>query len=83
MIHEEYDASLIVLRRRFQWTYADIFYRKYVMTYSGKINLSEGAIKKLLSPKRNLGEKLLYDSLNDTWWKQPELQQNNFWEEVK
>ncbi|XP_067950203.1 galactose-3-O-sulfotransferase 2-like [Watersipora subatra] len=82
MLNEQYDASLIILRRRFGWSYTDIFYSKYIITNSKVTQLSVNATKKLLSPEVNLGEKILYDRLNETWWSQSELEEDNFWEEV-
>ncbi|XP_067950204.1 galactosylceramide sulfotransferase-like [Watersipora subatra] len=83
MIHEQYDASLILFRRRFGWSYTDLFYRRYIITNSGGVELSERARAKLLSPQVNLGDKILYDTLNQTWWSQPEIKEEDFWEEVK
>lgn len=82
MLTEQYDASLIVMRRRFGWDYTDIFYSRYMITNSHRVVLSDEAINTLLSPEVNLGEKLLYDALNETWWRQPELLEKEFWEEV-
>ena len=30
-----------------------------------------------------MGEKLFYDSFKERWWKQKELTENDFWDEVK
>ena len=44
--------------------------------------ISEESIAKVLSPEFNLGEKLFYDSFKERWWKQKELTENDFWDEV-
>ncbi|XP_067944509.1 galactose-3-O-sulfotransferase 3-like [Watersipora subatra] len=83
ILTEVYDASLLILKKRFSWSYQDIFYTKLVV---GKPKhgppISEKNRKTLLSPEVNLGDKLLYDRLNETWWKQPELEDYYFWDEV-
>lgn len=53
-----------------------------VQAHKKKRELSEEAEKKLLSAEVNLGDLLLYESLNKTWWQQAEVRQDDFWEEV-
>lgn len=59
-----------------------MFYKTYEVTHSERTTLSDGARQKLLSEKVNMGDKLLYDRLNATWWSYPELKQKDFWSEV-
>ncbi|XP_067945277.1 uncharacterized protein [Watersipora subatra] len=83
ILTEVFDASLIILKRRFGWSYRDIIYTKRKVGNPKQApTISEQNAQILLSPEVNLGEKLLYDKLNETWWKQPELKEDNFWEEV-
>ena len=82
LLSDQFDASLVILRRRFCWSYLDLFYKKYEVTHSASLKLSEKAEEKLLSQQANLGEKLLYDRMNTTWWSSAELKQDDFWEEV-
>ena len=82
LLSDQFDASLVILRRRFCWSYLDLFYKKYEVTHSASLKLSEKAEEKLLSQRANLGEKLLYDRMNTTWWSSAELKQDDFWEEV-
>lgn len=44
--------------------------------------LSVESERRLLSPEVNLGELLLYESLNATWWRQKEVNHQDFWSEV-
>ena len=81
-MNDQFDASLVLLRRRFCWSYLDIFYQTYVVRNSSQLDLSPEAEARLLSKQENLGEKLLYDKLNATWWNSPELTQDDFWKEV-
>ena len=82
VLTDQFDASMVVLRRRFCWSYLDIFYRKYTVTHSERSTLSKEATAKLLSPKVNWGDKFFYDSLNKSWWNLRELKEDNFWDEV-
>ena len=82
ILTEQLDASLIVLRRRYKWNHLDIFYKSQIVAGSRKIKFSEEAEKKLLSSKRNLGDPILYEAANETWWKQDELLESDVWEEV-
>ena len=82
ILTDQYDASLVILKHRFCWEYTDIFYVRSVVGNSSDVKLSASGTQKLLSAKVNLGDKLLYDTLNNSWWKQPELQQEHFWDEV-
>ena len=82
MLLDQFDASLVVLRRRFCWSYTDIFYKRYTTSKNKTANISEENIAKILSPKFNMGEKLFYDSFKERWWKQKELTENDFWDEV-
>lgn len=82
VLNDQFDASLVIMRKRFCWDYTDIFYAKQVVTHSEKTALSAKSKKKLLSAEVNLGESLLYEAIRFRWWSQPELQQKDFWEEV-
>lgn len=65
------------------WEYTDLFYSSVELTNSASSNISEEARDKLLSAQANLGEQLLYEAANESWWRQPELQQPDFWQEVR
>ena len=79
---DQYDASMVILRRRFCWSHSDIFYAKYPKISSAKQEISEESVARLLSAEVNLGDKMFYDSLNKSWWRQKELKENGFWNEV-
>ncbi|XP_067943612.1 galactose-3-O-sulfotransferase 3-like isoform X2 [Watersipora subatra] len=83
MLYDQLDASLVLLKRKFHWTYLDIFYKSYGFTTKSEEELSKKSIERILSEDVNLGDKLLYDSMNRTWWNYPELREQHFWEEVK
>jgi hypothetical protein len=53
-----------------------------MVKHSSTTELSDKAISILLSEDVNLGELLLYKAANETWWKQPEVQSPDFWQEV-
>ena len=55
---------------------------KQTVSHSSGLSISSQATAKLLSADVNLGEKMLYEKVNETWWKSPELTQQGFWEEV-
>ena len=82
IINEQYDASLLVLQKKFCWSYTDIFHISIAITNSSRAELSREATEKLLSPQVNFGEKLLYDAIIKIWWAQPEVRENGFWKEV-
>jgi hypothetical protein len=83
MLTDQFEASLIILKRRFCWDYLDIAYIKQVVFNSAKKQkLSDKAVTKLLSVERNLGDLILYEAANATWWSQPELKEPDFWPEV-
>ena len=70
-----------MMRRRFNWEYTDIFYeRKNQMV--DKKHLSNAWYKKFLSLEINFGDLLLYEAMNSSWCRQPEVQEEDFWEEV-
>ncbi|XP_067951120.1 galactose-3-O-sulfotransferase 3-like isoform X2 [Watersipora subatra] len=83
MLYDQLDASLVLLKRKFHWTFLDIFYTSYGLMANSEEELSKKSIKKILSKEVNLGDKLLYDGMNRTWWNYPELREQHFWEEVK
>ncbi|KAF6027267.1 GAL3ST1 [Bugula neritina] len=70
------------MKRKFCWDHGDIFY-KSMEVYSKSHHLTPAEEEKLLSPDMNLGDKLLYEAFNNSWWKQPEVKDPDFWEEVK
>lgn len=83
MINDEFDASLVILRRRLCWEYTDILYTKKIVTKSStKKGISDFARQKLLSEKANLGDQLLYEAMKEKWRESPEQRNPDFWEEV-
>ena len=83
MLNDRYDESLIILRRRFCWSYTDIFYHKQVVTRSANItSISKEMKQKLLTESRNLGDQLLYEKMREKWLKSPEIRQDDFQNEV-
>ncbi|KAF6016977.1 hypothetical protein EB796_024720 [Bugula neritina] len=83
ILNEKFDASLIILKKRFCWEYSDIFYVSQNKGSSSTLSLSEDSIKKVLSKEVNLGDKMLYDAVSKLWWSQPELKETGFWKECK
>jgi len=83
MLYEQYDASLLILKKIFYWDYIDVFYFKYNFgKYNHSIQMSKQVEAKILSPQIHFGDRLLYDALNETWWNQAEGQKEDFWEKV-
>ncbi|XP_067948788.1 galactose-3-O-sulfotransferase 3-like [Watersipora subatra] len=82
MLYDQFDASLVLMKRKFHWTYLDIFYKSYMFQPKSKKELSKKSIERILSKEVNLGDKLLYDCMNHTWWNYPELKEQHFWEEA-
>ena len=82
ILTDQYDASLLILKKRFHWNYLDIFYAKKVVFNSANRPISPEVVAKILSPKVNLGDQMFYRSLNKTWWQQEELKKSDFWDEV-
>ena len=84
VLNDQFDASLVALRRKFCWGYTDIFYKTQNRSKKKKsrVDLSDEATKRLLSSELNLGDLLLYESVNSTWWQQKEVNSEDFWEEV-
>ena len=82
LINERFDASLVMMRRRFHWEYRDIFYKRKNQRKIEKKYLSETWRKEFLSLDVNLGDLLLYEAMNSSWYRQPEVQQEDFWDEV-
>ena len=70
-----------MMRRRFNWEYMDIFYKRKNQRKNKK-HLSKAWYKKFLSPEINFGDLLLYEAMNSSWYRQPEVQEDDFWEEV-
>ena len=81
LLSEKFDASMILLRRRMNWDYKDIYYKRYGR-HRPREALTEAGIQRLLSPEVNLGELLLYEAMNESWHRQPEVLEEDFWEEV-
>ncbi|XP_067934152.1 galactose-3-O-sulfotransferase 2-like isoform X2 [Watersipora subatra] len=86
---DQFDASLIRLRREFCWQHVDIFYKSQeVGGRKGKVSpqtllpLSPEGRAKLVTKEFNLGDQMLYESFNQTWWKSPSVMAEDFWEEV-
>ena len=81
---DRFDASLVLLRRKFHWEYKDVFYNidKSTDINSSTHSLTRQQQKKLLSAEANLGEMLLYEAMNSSWWNQPEVKDESFWREV-
>lgn len=83
LLTDQFDAGLILLKRRFCWSHADIFYKRQEVGVSrGKKTLSDEAKRILLSPEFNLGDQLLYEAFNATWWSRPEVRDPDFLAEV-
>ena len=80
MLNEQFDASLVILRKRFCWNYTDIFFAKKNVHYSAKKVFTDENAEILR--RLNHGDQLLYNALNETWYKQPEVQVPDFWDEV-
>ena len=70
-----------MMRKRFNWEYTDIFYKRKNQKKNKK-HLSKTWYKKFLSPEINFGDLLLYKAMNSSWYRQPEVQEDGFWEEV-
>jgi len=68
--------------KRFGWKYSDIFYSKMRLVNTFQHPFSDKAAKKLLLKEYNLRDKIYYDEMNKTWWAQPELKEESFWDEV-
>lgn len=71
-----------MLRRRFNWQYLDILYKKRNQMKVKRKSLAEEFKPRLLSVDLNLGDLLLYEAMNSSWYRQPEAQQEDFWDEV-
>ena len=84
ILNDKYDESLVILRRRFCWSYTDIFYSKQIVTGSAhRASVTEEAKLKLLTENYNLGDQLLYEKMREKWLKSPELTDNDFDGEVR
>lgn len=84
MLTDQFDASVVILRRRLCWSYSDMFYKNKIVTGGGRrASMTNKNADKLLSDKLNLGEKILYDRFNESWWNQPETKDPEFWKEVR
>ena len=83
MLNEQFDASLVVLRRKLCWDYRDIFFtKKNVQKRESSKPFTDTDALKLVDLDHNYGDKLLYEALNTTWWNQAEVKDHNFWNEV-
>ncbi|KAF6035260.1 hypothetical protein EB796_006428 [Bugula neritina] len=82
ILNEQYDASLLIMMKRFGWKYSDLFYNKMRVLNTFNNSFSNRAIDKLLSKEYNLRDKIYYKEMNKTWWAQPELLEEGFWDEV-
>lgn len=80
---DQFDASLVLLKRRFCWTHEDILYNKMEVGRFRRGGLLEGYKKKLVSSEMNLGDQMLYRAFNKTWWEQPDVNSRDFWNEVR
>jgi len=70
------------MMKRFGWKYSDLFYNKMRVLNTFNNSFSNRAIDKLLSKEYNLRDKIYYKEMNKTWWAQPELLEEGFWDEV-
>ena len=83
MLTEQFDASLLVLRKRLCWSYLDIFFsKKNVQKKTPSQPFTEADALTVIDMKHNYGDKLLYEALNTTWWNQAEVKEHDFWKEV-
>lgn len=80
MLNEQFMASVLILRRRFCWSYSDMFYQSGNILNSEVLDFSEEDRLELL--KRNHGEVLLYEAMNTTWWAQDEVTSGEIFKEV-
>ena len=80
---DQFDASLVLMKRRFCWQHGDILYNKHEVGRYRQQGMSPGYKKKLLSMEMNLGDQMLYEAFNRTWWSQPEVNTQDFWNEVR
>ncbi|XP_067939520.1 galactose-3-O-sulfotransferase 3-like [Watersipora subatra] len=82
MITEYFDESLVLLKRLMNWSMADIFY-----TYANEAVKKSGTVltsdekRKLLDKDHNLGDWLLYQHFNKSFWEKISKQEE-FHEEV-
>ena len=82
ILNDKFDESMIILRRRFCWSYTDIFYKRSEVAKGPKYTLLANETARFLSASINLGDKMLYDAISIKWWNQPEIKQSDFWREV-
>ncbi|KAF6024455.1 hypothetical protein EB796_017233 [Bugula neritina] len=89
---DQFDASLIRLRRLFCWTHEDLLYK--AQEVGGRVRpgsrdkilqpLSKKGIRELLQPETNLGDQMLYEAFNRTWWNDySDVKDEHFWQEVE
>ncbi|KAF6036098.1 GAL3ST1 [Bugula neritina] len=83
MFTEYFDESLVLLRRTMNWSMTDIFYSyaNEATKKSGTV-LSPDDINKLLNIKHNLGDWMLYQHFNKSFWEKVSTQPE-FFDEVK
>lgn len=85
---DEFDASLVLMKRKFCWDHLDIFYKPQEVGGRGNMKkitfppLTSTARSLLLSAQYNLGDQLLYEAFKERWWTQPMVQEDEFWQEV-
>ena len=70
------------MRRRFRWTHSDILYTRQEEKSYSIYPLSVTSRRKLLSLEVNLGDQMLYETFRHFWWKQPDTESEDFWDEV-
>ena len=86
VIHGHVDAALVLMKRRFHWSFMDIFYSTQLIESSKSpttTTLSSDASAVILSERVSRGDLLLFEAMNTSWWSQPELKAKDFWEEVR
>ena len=80
MLKEQFTASLLILRRRFCWSYTDIFFKIGNVKNSARLEFEDEDKAKLI--EWNYGEFWYYEAMNRTWWSQDEVKSGEIFEEV-
>ena len=81
MLKEQFTASLLILRRRFCWSYTDIFFKIGNVKNSARLEFEDEDKAKLI--EWNYGEFWYYEAMNRTWWSQDEVKSGEIFEEVR
>ena len=80
MLKEQFTASLLILRRRFCWSYTDIFFKIGNVKNSARLEFEDEDKAKLI--EWNYGEFWYYEAMNRTWWSQDEVKSGEIFGEV-